>query len=139
MKNLEKIEKTTEILPVKLTQEEIIENAKKLAKATNDLRDAETRKAEVVSQLTADCKRLKSAADSLSLLISNGYEYRNIECELIYDFNKGTKTLTRIDTGEIVRTVEISIEERQGTFSYTEGSEIKANRIKDIQRESKKV
>ena len=101
-------------MPVKLTQEEIIECAKFLAKTTNELRDCEARKMEVTSQFAADLKKLKATTDSMSIKISNGYEFREVECAWTFDYAKDTKTLTRLDTAEIVRTTQLSIEDRQG-------------------------
>lgn len=114
MESTAKTEKVTQSLPVKLTQEELLESAKGLAKTTNELRDTEARKIEVTSQFAADLKKLKATADSLSIKISNGYEYREVECSWQFDYNKGTKTLYRHDTEEIVRTISLTIEDRQG-------------------------
>ena len=109
-----KIEKVVQSLPVKLTQEEIVECAKSLAKTTNELRDCEARKMEVTSQFAADLKKLKASTDSLSIKISNGYEYREVDCAWAFDYKGDTKTLYRKDTGETVRTTQITIEDRQG-------------------------
>ena len=109
-----KKEKVTQSLPVKLTQEEIVECAKSLAKTTNELRDCEARKMEVTSQFAADLKKLKATTDSISIKISNGYEHRDVECSWSFDYKKDTKTLTRLDTGETVRTTQLTIEDRQG-------------------------
>lgn len=109
-----KIEKVTQSLPVKLTQEEIVECAKSLAKTTNELRDCEARKMEVTSQFDADLKKLKATTDSISIKISNGYDYREVDCAWTFDYTKDTKTLTRLDTGEVVRTTQMTIGDRQG-------------------------
>lgn len=109
-----KIEKVTQSLPVQLTQEEIVEAARSLAKTTNELRDCESRKMEVTSQFAADLKKLKATTDSISIKISNGYEYKEVECAWALDYAKDTKTLTRLDTGEVVRTAQLTIEDRQG-------------------------
>ena len=58
-----KIEKVTQSLPVELTQAEIVECAKSLAKTTNELRDCEARKLEVTSQFAADLKKLRATTD----------------------------------------------------------------------------
>ncbi len=109
-----KIEKVMQSLPVKLTQEELVASAKELAKTTNELRDTEARKMEVTSQFAADLKKLKATTDSLSIKISNGYEYRDVECSWQFDYKKDTKSLYRHDTGETVRTTQLTIEDRQG-------------------------
>lgn len=109
-----KIEKVVQSLPVELTQEEIVECAKSLAKTTNELRDCESRKMEVTSQFAADLKKLKATTDSISIKISNGYEYRDVDCAWTIDYKKDTKTLNRLDTGEVVRTTQLTIEDKQG-------------------------
>lgn len=69
---------------------------------------------EVTSQFAADLKKLKATTDSLSIKISNGYEYREVECSWQFDYKKDIKSLHRYDTGEIVRTQPLTIEDRQG-------------------------
>lgn len=114
MEPARKIEKVTQSLPVQLTQEEIVECAKSLARTTNELRDCEARKMEVTSQFAADLKKLKATTDSISIKIANGYEYKEVECTWTLDYKQDTKTLTRLDTGETVRTTRLPIEDRQG-------------------------
>ena len=114
MKLAGKIEKVVQSLPVKLTQEEIVECAKSLARTTNELSGTVARKEEVTSQFGTDIKKLKAMADSISIKISNGYEYRDVDCGWTFDYAKDTKTLTRLDTGEVVRTTQLAIEDRQG-------------------------
>lgn len=105
----------TNSLPVNLTQSELLEYSKALAKHTQDLRDKENRKKEVVKMIDAEITGHKAHIDALSPKIANGYEYRDVECGWEYD-KEGFKRLFRNDTGEIVLKERIKDEERQKSF-----------------------
>ena len=120
MEMVAKIELTTQNLPVTLTQKELIGAAKELARSANELRDTEIREMEVTTQYAAELKKLKAIIDTLSIKISNGYEYRDIECVWTSDFTNDSKTLTRNDTGEIVTMRELTQEDRQRLSRNTE-------------------
>jgi hypothetical protein len=107
-------EMTVRELPVELTDEEIMAKAKELAKLQQD-KQAQEEQAKSAAATFKD--RIASAVARISILsrdISNGYEYREIDCQWRYDWKGGKKELVRLDTMAAVRSEEISASERQG-------------------------
>ncbi len=103
----------TKHLPVKLKQDEVMDYGRDLAKASQDLRETQERKKDVTSDFKAQEAKCEAEISQLSRKISTGEEYRDIECTWAYDWEGGTKTLSRDDTGEVVQRVAISEYERQ--------------------------
>lgn len=100
-------------MAVTLTREELLSLSKQLANATQELRNSDNRKKETVKMLDSEIAKWKAQQDLLASKIANGYEYRNVECTWMYDLNTEIKTLSRDDTGEVVRTEKITMKERQ--------------------------
>jgi hypothetical protein len=100
-------------LPVQLTEDEIKQRGKDLAKTHQDIVEVERHKKEINDDFKAKLSALVASACSLSRAISNGYEYREVECNWAYFWEKGEKHMVRIDTGEVVEIRKISEYERQ--------------------------
>lgn len=105
---------TTEWLKYEFTEAEQKELAKKLAYATRELMETEEAKKAVTSNFKSKIEAAKEQISKLSNNINNGYEYRNIDCEVVLNSPEpGTKSIVRKDTGEIVKTLEMDQEEKQ--------------------------
>jgi hypothetical protein len=50
---------------------------------------------------------------SLAEKVRSGYEHRNVDCLKSLDYRLGTVTITRLDTGEVMRERPMDAEERQ--------------------------
>lgn len=111
-----KEKKETRSLQVVLTEKELLDLSKQLAKHAQDLKDKENRKTETMKVLNAEISGHKANVEALSLKISNGYEYRDVECVWVIDTENDKKTLFRNDTSEIVKTEPLSTEDRQKSF-----------------------
>lgn len=102
-----------EWLPCKLSEKELKQHSKDLANAYDRSQELnsqlDTFKAQIKSHLT----EVEGNIGRLSSLVSSEIEYRAVDCELIYDFKAGKKTLIRKDTGEVIRTDELTSDERQ--------------------------
>lgn len=100
-------------LEVKLTKDEMMAASKALAEAINKsnriINELDTFKAQKKAELTA----AKDEIAKQSVLVNSEKEFRNVECEVDYDWRKAVKHFIRLDTGEIVRTEAITNEERQ--------------------------
>jgi len=84
-----------------LTKDETLEKAQILSKANRDLLEVADQKKTVVSELKGKEERLNGEIKMLSEHISNGYVYRDVECEITYHAPvNNVKSLTRKDTGE---------------------------------------
>lgn len=111
-----KIRKIERSLPVTLTYSELMQRSRDLARASQDLSKVMSRKKEVISSLAAQQKACEAAIEVLSLAISTGEEYRDIECEVIVDAHRMTKTFVRVDTGEEIEQVRATQDDFQTSF-----------------------
>lgn len=100
-------------LQCKLTQEEMLEYSKQMARACHEKKECEDSLKEVKAEFTAKIQGFESQVNLLSTKISNGYEYRETECELHYHWDDGVKLLYRKDTGDLVKSEPIESWERQ--------------------------
>jgi DUF1365 family protein len=107
-------------LPVKLTQTEMLDKAKELSRANQDIVSLESSMKSMASEFKSKIQGKEAEIDILSQAISNGYEYRPVECYWDYDWKGGKKHLVRTDTGESVRVEDISQSERQGRLEDAE-------------------
>lgn len=101
-------------LEVRLTEKELKAASKELAEALNKKNsienDLETYKAQKKAEVTAQDAIIQKNMS----LVNSEKEFRLVECRLEYDFDKkGIKSYFRLDNGELVRTEQITNEERQ--------------------------
>lgn len=100
-------------LPVNLTPAEIQDKAHELAKATLDIAEHEKRLKDVQADFKAKIATLEANSGTLSRAISNGYEYREVDCLWEYKWDHGVKVLVRQDTYEEVKRENITQKDRQ--------------------------
>jgi hypothetical protein len=105
--------KETRVLPCKLTENEILEYANDMAIKLEEKDMEERRKKEVVAEYTQKLTSLDATIVSLSNKVRNKEEHRDVECEWEFDWEGDTKKLIRLDTGEVVKKVQIQDYERQ--------------------------
>jgi hypothetical protein len=111
------MQKKIEILKYDFTPVEISEMSRKLAYETKNIQEIEERKKSVMADFTSKLTESKAIAGRLANNINNGYDYREIECEIVFNTPiGGRKTTSRIDTGEVVRVEDMSLIERQGSL-----------------------
>ena len=102
-----------EYLKCQLTEKEKTELSAKIAKAISDRASAEAKLKEVSASIKAQIAQLDAEISEKALQINNGYEYRNVECRMDKDYRLGSVTITRLDTGEVIRERPMTAEERQ--------------------------
>ena len=96
-----------------------MEHARQLGRMNQELARAEEKKKSVSADLAAAVKNCEDAVSNQSRLVTNGYEYRNVECEIHFDTpEKGHKRVTRLDTGEVVREVKMTGLELQEQLNF---------------------
>ena len=105
-------------LPVVLTREELLTISRELAKANQDLSSLLNQKKEANASFGARQKMSEGLIEDLSLKISTGQEYRNVECEITLDEIERKKIICRTDTGEIVETVKLTTEDLQTELEF---------------------
>jgi len=105
--------KCDEYLQYVLSDKELIDRSRELAKSNEDLADVEAKKKDVVTDFTAQQKKHESNIGVLSRVVSTGKEYRNVKCEWEINWTRGFKKLVRLDTQDVVKQLEIDQKERQ--------------------------
>lgn len=100
-------------LKCELTDKEHTEAAVALAEALDDMTAAESEKKSLVEQFKARIEAANAEAVRLTGLVRNRYEFRDIQCEEVKNFQTGQLTVTREDTSEIVKERELTMEEKQ--------------------------
>lgn len=102
-----------EYLSCVLSDKELIERSRELAKANEDLSDVEAKKKDVMADFTAQQKKHEANIGVLSRVVSTGKEYRHVKCEWEINWTRGFKRLIRLDTQDVVKQLEIDPKERQ--------------------------
>jgi len=118
--------KTRRLLRVLLTEGEERQLGKDLARARHLLGASTDAKAEAVSQFKAEIEKMEAEMNRLAALINNGYEYRDVECEVISNYRDGQITVLRVDTGEEVEARAMNEAERQMGLPLADGGEAAA-------------
>lgn len=117
-------DKCMEFLRVELTKEEVYEFGRELARKNNELGQIEVELQAVKAQFKERQTRVESSINTLSRLVSNEYDHREVECLIVW--NKpvaGQCTIVRTDTGEEVRSRMMSMQESQELLPFRDDSE----------------
>ena len=96
-----------------LTDKEKLEYSKQLAENVSNKARAEDSLKSFQTQQKAQISNHEAQINLYSEKINTGKEYRAIECQVIYDFEKKEKSWKRKDTGEIAKTDIITEKELQ--------------------------
>lgn len=95
------------------TDTEKRELAQEMANKTLLVSDLEEEKKSVAAGFTDRIKAAQLAANRAALKLKDGYEMRDIDCEVIKNAEQGLAWTVRLDTGELVQTRELTASERQ--------------------------
>lgn len=108
------IRTVTEYLKYEFTDAELLVFAKQFALETQKKSAAEELQKEVVSQIKAEIAGHDKEVQRLSRFINQGYEYRNVECDVLFhEPEPRKKTIRRKDTGEMVKVLTMDESELQ--------------------------
>jgi hypothetical protein len=107
------------------TKQELEGFYKDLAKSIADLRKKENEKSALVAQLGADIKKLEGETESLATKVQNGYEHKNMDCIAKFDWGKDKKEIIHPETGEVLWSGAISMDERQLRLEAQKKEEVK--------------
>ena len=112
-----KTQKASLYLECRLTDDEMKSCSKTLAESIRQrdqlLADIETFKAQRKAEIVA----LDGTIAKMSSMVNSEKEFRDVRCEVIFNFEKGFKTYVRLDTGEEVKHDPITDAERQAEFN----------------------
>lgn len=92
----------TEMLKVPLTDAELLKFGDDLAQKQHYYTTLDNEKKDVAANYKAKCVSCEGEIVLLSNLLIQKYELRDIEVERRHNYDKGTITVVRMDTGEIV-------------------------------------
>jgi hypothetical protein len=98
----------------------------KLAELTQHKTRTEEEKKVVMGEWSNRIKSIQSEISTVSGKISSGFEMRDTECEVSFDWKAGKKTYTRKSDGKVIETRSITDPERQQKL-FEEEREKKAN------------
>lgn len=119
------------ILPVKLTDKELLAAGREAADSQEELRDVEGQAKAASDEYKGKMKAITGRIVRLASLVRAGYEHREVACEQVFDYEAGTLKVTRLDTREIVERRPLRSDERQMVLAVDEDARIAA----EIQKE----
>jgi hypothetical protein len=114
------IKKAKMYLRYDFTREEKEEMALELAEQLSVLVRRQDNKKRVMKSLDSDIAETNLSISKLGRLVKDGYEHRNILCEVLFDYPNREKVFTRLDTQEVVKRSTMSPEELQRVFEFVE-------------------
>jgi hypothetical protein len=99
------------------TSPEILEISKRLAEKNGAVATLEDEKKRATKDYAARIATVENEVSDLARKVTNGYEFRDIDCRVVFDTPKpGMKTVTRLDTNEQVGVEEMTFPEKQMTI-----------------------
>lgn len=110
--------KVSKHLSCLLSDQEIRTMGQELARANAQKDEAEERKKAVDAQLKSEIESHATRSASLARTINNGYQYKDVECVMRFDYVTNTVTTVRTDTGAVIDTRAMTTEERQVELKF---------------------
>ena len=109
----------TEFLKYTFSEDELRGFAKSMARECEIAAGAREEKKAVMAQFAERIASSEAAIARVSRFINNGYEHRMIPVTAeIHTPEQGQKTVTRDDTGEVVKVVAMNYDELQETLPF---------------------
>jgi hypothetical protein len=96
-----------------LTEDEKQKISKNLARDTMALHNLELEKKSVMSSYKDKADKAQLAVNISARLINDGYDFREVDCEVVRDYGQKVVYYVRTDTGETVETREMTRSELQ--------------------------
>lgn len=111
------METVDKYIMVTLSEEEYTERSRKLASLIREQAELEAQKKSSAAYYKEQLDGVQNKIDDLIPIIESGMEERLVTCEILWNHpNAGLKTYRRIDTGEEVRTVNMTDSECSDMF-----------------------
>lgn len=111
--NIRLLHEGTELLPCELTNNELLERGNEMAHVEQDIAAEEKKQKSLKTELKARMDTLISQRSDLANRIANRQELRDIRVRIEIDYNAGKWMKTRLDTGQVIKSREITEDERQ--------------------------
>jgi hypothetical protein len=95
------------------TETELQEFAESMARKVAEMELLEDQKKEVAQQFKSKLDGLQNEIKRLAKYVRNRYDYRETECELLFDYEDNEVRYIRMDTGEVHRVRDMTAAEKQ--------------------------
>ena len=96
-----------------LSEDEKREIALTMAQKVSEVNQAEDDKKSVMSDFKSRIDGLSAEVNRSATLLNNGYEMRNIKCEIIPDYTEKVFRFIRVDNGEEAKTRKMTTDDFQ--------------------------
>ena len=96
-----------------LSDDEKKDIALTMAQKVSEVNQAEADKKSVTSDFASRINGLTAEVNRSAILLTNGYEMRNIQCEVLYDFEKKVIRYIRTDNNEEAKTRKMTSDDLQ--------------------------
>ena len=96
-----------------LTKDEILQQGEVMAGAQKEVTEAENELNSIKKQFQARIETATCQMNRAANLIRDKFEYRNVKCERIFNYDAGTVTEWRRDTNETIANREMTEDEKQ--------------------------
>jgi protein-disulfide isomerase len=103
-----------------LTENEKKARGDSLARKLAEIDSITEQRKEVAAKLKSQIDGIKLEIKQLGHTLLTGYEYRDTECVVIMDYKRNVVEVSRLDTGEIIRSRTMTVPERQRDFEELE-------------------
>jgi len=110
----------TEYLKCALTAKEVAVAANDLAKLLDDSQALDDQLVSVKADFKAKLEKCEAGIRVSQRLVRDKYEYRNVDCEVEYNYSTLMVKITRKDTSEIVEDRKMTLGEKQMTIDFDE-------------------
>jgi len=107
----EQLQRIVRMLPVDLTDSQVMHRSKTLARCVGEQRQQEQEKSSVMASYTQAIKGLKAEIERLGEVVSSRQEDQPIDCEVRPDLDKKTIEVWRLDLDKKVDSRAMSVEE----------------------------
>lgn len=106
----------TKLLPCHLSDEERLAFADQLAEANESVEAAIANRKSLMQQMAAEVNQAVARRDKINNIVASKTEYREIDIEVTFDFDKGRVIQHRKDTGEEIINRPMTQKERQANL-----------------------
>lgn len=116
-----KLQPFTQELEVDLTSDELADRARRAAHRLQDHDAMQERHKAEAKQNRAALEEVASEIRTLSRAVREGTEFREVDCERVYNWTLGTVTDRRKDTGAVLSERAMTDAERQKALDFDDG------------------
>ena len=131
----EHVERELRDLSVTLNPSQKNSLGRRLADVHDTIQQLDLAKKAAMAEFTSRLKQLAADGAALVTEIITGQAERPVECEICFDHEKATVTVTRTDTGEQIETRPMTDEEKQLKIPFNGGTETKSIESLDAPKE----